>query len=195
MHYYSIDSEIRKNVIVILAITSLSLPTIFENLRTFLGINQNLEFSISFGLIFGILYWTFEYFIWKILSWMKLLPNLNGKWTAKGISSFFDPETGQNSEFEMRIKIKQTFSKIEIFAQSNSSTSKSIMASIETQRAVPVLRYAYDNEPDNMANQELQRHPGLMALLISSDNEMKGDYFSGKHRLRYGELTLTREQL
>jgi hypothetical protein len=67
------------------------------------------------------------------------------------------------------------------------------MASIELQHAVPVFRYGFDNTPKNMANAELQRHPGMMDLRISSSDLLEGDYFSGKHRLRYGELVIRRQ--
>ena len=44
-----------------------------------------------------------------------------------------------------------------------------------------------------MANEELQRHPGLVSLRIESKDKMAGDYFSGKHRLRFGEMYLERQ--
>jgi hypothetical protein len=64
------------------------------------------------------------------------------------------------------------------------------MASISTQHAVPIFRYSFENTPKSKASEELQRHPGLIELRIKENNSMQGDYFSGKHRLRFGELTL-----
>lgn len=66
------------------------------------------------------------------------------------------------------------------------------MSSFELDHTVSTFRYAYDNKPGNMANSELQRHPGMMDIRVESEGLMRGDYFSGKHRLRYGEITLTR---
>ena len=194
MHSYSIDSDIRKHVYVGLAAVALLLPSAIEDLRTFLGISESINFSLSFGLIFGAEYWLFNNYLWKILAKMKQIPDLSGKWRAKGISSYKGESTGQNIEYTMDITIKQTFSKIEVFAKTDTSTSKSFMASIEQNHAVPIFSYAYNNEPMSIANEELQRHPGLISLRIESNKKMEGDYFSGKHRLRYGTLILTRRK-
>ena len=95
----------------------------------------------------------------------------------------------------MQVIIKQTFTKIEVFAETKDSTSRSTMASICTQHAVPIFRYSFENIPKNNANDELQRHPGLIELRVKSNDLLEGSYFSGKHRLRYGELIYKRKKL
>lgn len=120
------------------------------------------------------------------------LPDLNGDWVADGTSSYADPNTGENLKFRMNVKIKQTFSQIEFFTETENSTSRSFMASIETNHAVPIVRYGFDNTPKNMSDAALQRHPGMMELRVSATDKLEGDYFSGKHRLRFGELTIRR---
>lgn len=186
MHYYTLDTEIRKKVYVIITLISLSFPAFFESIRSIFGIPAHFGFPLSFSIIFSLFFFVQDKFIWKLFG--KLIPNLNGSWKANGISSYKDPNTGENFKFEMEVIIKQTFSKIEIYTETIDSTSRSTMASICTQHAMPIFRYSFENTPKNKADEELQRHPGLIELRIKKKNLLEGDYFSGKHRLRYGEL-------
>lgn len=192
MHYYSIDSEIRKKVHSILAMIALAIPGLFEQVRTLFNLPVSWGFPLTFGALFGFLYLIVDLFAWKWISSFIKIPVLSGKWLAKGKSSYIDPETNKNYEFKMEIVIKQTFSKMEVFTETNDSTSLSTMASICTHKAMPVFRYSFENTPKSMSDGELQRHPGLIELRIKSQDTMEGDYFSGKHRLRYGELKLER---
>lgn len=195
MHYYTLDKEIRKTAYVILTIISLVLPSLFDTFKTFFGVSESFGFSLSFGTTFAILYFLLDRFIWKWISFIISIPDLNGTWDAEGISSFKDPNTGEDIHFKMQIIIKQTFTKIEVFTETKDSTSRSTMASICTQHAVPIFRYSFENTPKNKANDELQRHPGLIELRIKNNDLLEGDYFSGKHRLRYGELIYKRNKI
>ena len=175
-----------------IAVASLSLPALLSWLTTLFSEAPKTGFTVSFGVTFAIFYLLFDHHGWKWISVLHNIPDLNGDWTAMGTSSYKDPDSGEHLKFKMTVKVKQTFSQIEIFTETDDSTSRSFMASIETQHAVPILRYGFDNTPKNMSNAELQRHPGMMELRICDDTKMEGDYFSGKHRLRYGELILER---
>jgi len=192
MHYYSIDKETRKTITVIMATIALAAPALINELRDFFGIFPKGGFTISSGTIFAFEYFLFDRFVWKWIGFITAIPNLNGRWKATGISSYKD-ENNQNVNFEIRFKIRQTFNKIEVFGESKDSTTRSNMASFSLQHAVPIFRYSYDNTPKNLADDELQRHPGLIELRIDSNKLMSGDYFSGKHRLRYGELKFEKE--
>lgn len=194
MHYYTLDKEIRKSAYVLLTVISLGLPSIFDIFKTFFGFSESYGFSISFGVTFGVLYYLLDRFVWKWIAFLLNIPDLNGTWDAEGISSYKDPNTGENFRFQMEVIIKQTFTKIEVFTETKDSTSVSTMASICTQHAVPIFRYSFDNIPKNKSNDELQRHPGLIELRIKNLNLLEGDYFSGKHRLRYGELVYKRSK-
>ena len=194
MHDYSIDTAVRRYAHVVLAIVSMSLPAAIRDTLISIGAPPNLGFLISFGATFALFYFLFERFVWKWLGAFHRIPNLNGTWAATGVSSYKDPDTGENKEFAMEIRIRQTFSKMEVFTDTAESTSRSFMASMEIEHAVPVLRYGYDNTPKNMSNAELQRHPGMMDLRLTATNTLEGDYFSGKHRLRYGELSMKRSR-
>jgi hypothetical protein len=200
MHSYSLDTEIRRKAYVSLALIALAVPTFVEKARVLLGLPENFGFPVTFGVLFGALFWFFDNWCWRFragpISMADLLgiPDLNGTWLAQGVSSYPDPQTGQPTRFEMTVIIKQTFSRIDVHTETAQSTSRSTMAAVETQRAVATFRYAFENQPKNMADAELQRHPGLIELRVNKDGTLTGDYFSGKHRLRYGELTLERKK-
>ncbi len=192
MHDYSIDSNIRRVTHVVLAVVSLSLPTWVTKFAVQTGMPAWVSFPLSFGATFGLLYFIVDRFAWRWLCTLHGIPDLQGKWEAQGKSSYIDPATQQPVEFSMTVTIRQTFSRIEVFTETKDSTSRSFMASIEIQHAVTLFRYGFENVPKNMSNSELQRHPGMMELRHSSTDVLEGDYFSGKHRLRYGELKMTR---
>jgi hypothetical protein len=193
MHDYSIDTTVRRYAHVVIALVSLSLPAAIRDILATWGAPPNWGFVISFGATFALFYFLFETFVWKWLTFAHGIPDLNGNWTARGTSSYKDPDTGENRQFSMAVKIRQTFSRMEVFTDTAESTSRSFMASMEVEHSVPLFRYGYDNTPKNMSNAELQRHPGMMELRLTNADTLEGDYFSGKHRLRYGELVMTRD--
>jgi len=192
MHDYSIDTQIRRYVHTGIAVISLSLPAVVSNLAAQIGVPFAITFPLSFGATLALFFILFDRFVWRWFSWLHKVPNLEGIWIAEGESSYEDPDAGENYQFTMEVRIRQTFSRIEVFTETDQSTSRSFMASIEIQHAVPIFRYGFENTPKSMADEELQRHGGMMDLRISDNETLEGDYFSGKHRLRFGALKLTR---
>jgi hypothetical protein len=192
MHDYSLDTPVRRYVHYVLALAAFTVPHAFTTLSGYAIPGNQFGYPISVGATFTILYLIFDHWAWKKLYIILKIPNLSGEWQASGISSYPDPQTGQPSKFNMRYTIKQSFSRIEVYGETDTSTSRSMMASLELDHAVCIFRYAFENQPKNTSNNELQRHPGLIELRIISPSQMAGDYFSGKHRLRYGELTFTK---
>lgn len=194
MHTYSLDTDIRRHVYIAIGIIALGIPAAFEKARTLFGLPVNIGFPVSSGALYSVMLLITDRWLWRWFARPMGLPDLNGKWIAAGKSSYENPETGRPHEFSMTVQIRQSFSKLEVFTQTESSTSRSTLAGICTEHAVPIFRYAFENAPKSVADAELQRHPGLIELRIESDNRMVGDYFSGKHRLRFGELQLAKEQ-
>lgn len=199
MHSYSVDSEVRRGVYVALALAAFLLPAALTmtsgKLAAVVSTVPQVGWPLSFGATFSILFLIFDRFVWK-WSWVKRLhaiPDLGGKWEATGISSYQSDEQGRATyPFVMKVTIHQTFSRIEIFAETEESTSRSTMAGLCLGHAVGIFRYAFENAPKNAAVPDLHRHPGLIELRINGPDSLQGDYFSGKHRLRFGELTLRR---
>jgi hypothetical protein len=192
MHPYSIDTNARQTVYFVLAIVAFVIPGLVASEWVTRLVGDKLSYPFGVGATFGVLFLLFDHVFWKRLQFILHIPNLNGTWTAKGISSYEDPATGKPLEFVMEYQIKQTFTRIEISGETDKSTSRSTMASLEIDHAVPIFRYAFENTPRNMSDAELQRHPGLIELRLNTATKMTGDYFSGKHRVRYGELIFTK---
>lgn len=192
MHDYSLDNHCRRTVHFAAAVVSVYLPHAFVFIAGKAFDNGGISYPLSVGATFSILYLLFERCLWKKLQSPLGVPDLSGTWKARGLSCHTDEVSGERIAFEMECRIKQTFSKIEVFAETEHSTSRSFMASIESNHAVAILYYAFENTPKNMSDPELQRHSGLIELRITDSTHMSGDYFTGKHRLKYGELTLTK---
>jgi len=192
MHDYSLDTDVRRKVHVGMATIALGAPAFFTAHWPF-NLHPGLAFPLSSGTIFTVLYFLFDRLLWRC-PWFPGVPDLNGEWHAHGVSSYEDPKTGKSFEFEMTVTIRQTFSRMEVFTRTSQSISTSFMASIEIDRAVAQLRYGYENVPHNIAEEELQRHSGMMDLRITSATTMEGGYYSGKHRVRYGNVTLTKKR-
>jgi hypothetical protein len=202
MHSYSLDTDARKWVYVALGVTAFALPAGISQVSTwFQSVFASLpvlSWPLSFGATFGVVFFAFDRYLWRTRLFSRLhgVPVLQGTWNVEGISSYqLDPETqAPNHRFKMIVVIRQTFTRIEVFTETDDSTSRSTVAGICLNHARPLFRYAFENTPKNKANQGLQRHPGLTELRVNSKTELQGDYFSGKHRLRYGELTFKRSR-
>lgn len=198
MHSYSIDSGIRRTVYCFTVFIALSIPALFLKLTAYFGMPPSVGFPLSSGVLLAGLHLVWDKWVWRLnicgfcVPTLINLPDLNGDWVANGVSNYVDPVTNERKKYSMDVKIKQTFSRIEVFTDTTDSTSRSTLAGFATDSAVGTFRYAFENKPKNHAHSELQRHPGLIELTLKSSTEMAGDYFSGKHRLRYGELTLTK---
>lgn len=196
MHSYSVDTNARQWVFAGLAVVAFALPSgiaqAVDALQGYFASMPAVTWPLSFGATFGAAFWLFDRHLWKHIRCLGI-PILDGRWRAEGLSSYqLDPDTGVPiHQFSMDVTIRQTFTRIEVFTLTPDSESRSTMASVCIDSACPVFRYAFENAPRNKANAELQRHPGLIELRIHGE-QLQGDYFSGKHRLRFGELTLTR---
>jgi hypothetical protein len=199
VHQYSLDSDARRHAYFGIAVLSGAVPGValmaIEWVRNIWSSFPVVAWPLSMGATFGLLFMLLDRFAWRAPPIRNLLgvPDLSGTWDGSGLSSYqLEEDTGEpTAQFNLVLTIRQTFTRIEFHAETEHSTSRSTMASISTDHAVPIVRYAYENIPKNRANAELQRHPGLMELRYASDG-LTGDYFNGKHRLRFGELTLRR---
>lgn len=200
MHSYSIDTEARKIVYVTIGVISFAVPGVgahlVDHIRSFVA-SIPAGWPLSFGTTFGLLFFLYDKLAWRwrYFRWLHGIPDLNGTWSAQGVSSFKTDEHGSPAhEFSMEVVIRQTFSRLEVFTETEGSTSRSTMASICLQHANTLFRYAFENIPKSVADPSMQRHPGLMDLRLTPEGDLIGDYFSGKHRLRFGELRLKRKQ-
>ena len=75
MHPYSLDNDIRKYVYMGIAVIALLIPQYFIKLQGIFGVSEPLGLTLSFGAIYGGIYYIFDRFIWKILPHFNLVGN------------------------------------------------------------------------------------------------------------------------
>lgn len=193
MHAYSIDTGARKSATRLLLLAAIGLSGLISSLASRFHIPQAWVASATTGACFGLLYVAFDRWLWRRLTALHGVPDLQGTWSIRGRSSF-KPDGTKHAEFEGDMRIRQTFSRIHLCAEFSQSTSKSTMAALQIQGAVMSLGYAFENAPKNLADDSLHRHPGLATAMLKDRDTLEVEYFSGKHRLRYGTMTLTRKR-
>ncbi len=159
----------------------------------------NLEFqwlidAFSAVLIYRILYYAFDRFIWK---WSPLrnlglvaVPNLNGKWQGHLTSSY----TSDNRSHSISVVITQQWSKISIQLEAEESHSRSVAASFLTDNPKsPELVYVYENVPESMKHKSMQIHGGTARLRLT-DSTLRGQYYTGRGRETIGNIVLERSK-
>jgi hypothetical protein len=191
MHAYSLDNDARKYAISTISVLSILIVWGLSKIPSMTILNIPISASLSFGLIFGALWLLFEKFIWKVLTKLDLIVDLNGTWEGTGTSSFIDPKTNDNVRYPISVSIKQTFSKLEVSLSTGKSSSKSTMAALFMNHTSPRITYSYENKPSFNADSDMNPHSGLQELFIN-ENKMEGEYFSGRHRIRTGALSLVK---
>lgn len=195
MHSYSADLSERKYIPTLLMVagicTTYLVHYILEN-KNFLPIPPHfVSIPSAFG-FYGIYMWLFQNHLWKHWLFRKLFflktPNLNGIW-AGYLKSSFD---GHSNEYKCKIEISQTWSHINIALKTESSSSRSFSASINFFNANGgTLSYEYTNEPHSSAPIDMNSHLGTARLSFNeTGKKLDGYYYSGRGRLRHGELLL-----
>ena len=185
MTSYSVDTEIRQNVYLVIA--SLSILASY-GLATVFGHNQFYKLvAPSAGALFAALLWIFDRILWRIppISRAIGIPDLNGEWTG-----VVDRPTGP---LQVKITITQRFHQLSIVLESNLTRSTSEVAGmfVEEPRQVTV-HYTYIVR--YIAGPEAGRVYGNGTnLLVLSKQENKislcGPYYSSNSRNGRVEVT------
>ena len=191
MHPYATDSEERAQIPLWIAGAAIGLAWVVSLI---VG-TTHLPFWVEVpgtGALYGGLYGLFKQWGWRQKLFQRLhvvrVPDLRGDWHGT-VSSSFD----QNAETHaVKVKIAQNWTHIFITLSSNLSDSKSLVASVETRDDV-VLSYQYWNTPKPHAAATLHAHRGTAVLKLSANGKhLSGEYYSGRDRLNYGALELTK---
>ncbi len=192
MHPFSIDTQERKNVIVVIALLCIPLSWLFNNLLKLLGVENVWWISTPsiLGMV-GVLYKIFDGLIWRIglLRTLGIIktPDLNGDWNGL-VATSFDDHADQHA---VKVKIQQTWTKISIFLESAQSESHSLTASILTrQPGGTSINYEYKNEPKSSAKNTMHAHRGSAVLKLKNNNELEGEYYTGRDRNNFGSIRL-----
>ncbi|HAN20400.1 MAG: hypothetical protein A2Y15_08585 [Clostridiales bacterium GWF2_36_10] len=207
MHYYSLDTDCNKKTVIYIFVLSLLLNTpvncLFNKLYNFikqyfdflsgtfsefnlLGISIN---QISVFGIFGIIYFLYSHWFWKIKIFQKLhkIPNLNGTWEGCLNSTY------KNTTINMKMEIKQTCDKISFKSIFENSNSYSKMASIHiNENEGVVIQFAYHNNTKEF-KLKAKEYIGYNKL-VYKDDTLCGPYFTNRENGTQGIIILKRNQ-
>lgn len=194
MHEYSLNSQKRLESIVFIAVISAYLALIISPMID--SLNQSNVFvgyfiSTSPFVIFAIIFYAFDNFLWRIKPFSQLLnvPDFNGVWKGEGNSTY---NRSQPQKFTVKITINQTFSKIMVDSQFYHSYSESFSAMIDGfNQSRKKLVYSYTNKPEATAK-GIQEHIGTVEVYMKNQNALQGNYFTNRKPLTSGTFNLTR---
>lgn len=150
--------------------------------------------TISAGAVFYVVHALFNHWVWKfgICRRVFKIPDLNGEWECKGQTLH---EGTPTYEWKGLVTIIQTWEKIKVRLQTDSSKSYSIAAAIinDPGRGF-LLMYSYRNEP-KIGVPELHSHVGYCEFSFDESlSAAEGEYFNNKGRVTYGRMTLKRKK-
>jgi len=194
MHPYSIDTEERKNILLLLTVVCIILSwSFFKILNYYKVILPWWAESPSVLFFYGLLFMIFDNWAWKLFRKISLIktPNLIGEWTGYLKTSFDEHSTG----IKAGLKIFQTWTRIKILLTTEQSSSRSETASIVINAPEGEhLSYQYINEPKSNAIKTMSIHRGTARLLFNKkENTLVGEYYSGRDRQNFGSLYFKRD--
>ncbi len=196
MHTYSIDTQERRNILLLLAVISIILAWGFYNLLNSYHIVLPwwIE-SPSVLSFYGILFIIFDKWAWKFLRKINLIktPELAGEWSGCLKTSFDE----HSSEIKASLRIFQTWTSLKILLTTEHSVSHSETASIVIDAPEgKYLSYQYINEPKSDAAKTMSIHRGTARLLFNEkENTLIGEYYSGRDRQNFGSLNFKKQPI
>ncbi|MDN3403249.1 MULTISPECIES: pancortin-3 [unclassified Pseudoalteromonas] len=158
------------------------------------GIEAFTKATITTGVVYFLLHWIFNKWVWKI-SFFEV-PNLNGEWELKGQTLNDDGTT--KFDWEGSIGIEQTWKNIQVHLKTKNSQSESYTATL-SKRFGPtggwLLSYSYKNEPEIEQSHELNSHKGYCEVEFNKELTVgKASYFNSAGRKTFGVMSLKRIQ-
>ncbi len=193
MHTYSIDTNERRNIMLILAVLSIVFSFGFYKTISYYKLSLPWWFeSPSVLFFYGLFFVIFDKWLWKYFVKVNLVktPNLTGEWRGS-LKSSFDEHA---SEIKATLKIFQTWTTIKIVLTADQSLSYSESASIIISAPEgKYLIYQYINEPKPNAVGTMNIHRGTVRLIFDEKkNILEGEYYSGRGRQNFGVLNFKR---
>ena len=191
MHSY--DAEGRWRVLIFLAGGSVLLVWLLHAGLGAINFEPPWWLSVpSFAGVYSGLYWLFDHWAWKFsplrVTGLIRIPDLNGKWAGHVESSY----GGGGVAYPITIVIRQRWSRMVVTLETEYSRSRSIAASVRNDNAPnPELSYLYINEPKASADNSMNMHRGTTVVKLK-DDVLEGDYYTGRGRMTFGTIKLTR---
>ena len=128
MHPYAIDSEERRNVLLGIVLVSGGLAYGFHCLMLHMNIQPSwwVDSPSVLGIV-GVLYEAFDKWLWR---WFRKIgivkvPDIQGQWEVDGYTSF-----EQKRSFKAKVIIRQTWTHISVYLETEQSSSRSLAASL-----------------------------------------------------------------
>ena len=190
MHAYATNAPDRKSIPVWLAffavVATLLLNFILKSIK--LEVPWWVDAPSVMG-FYGLIYQWFDKFLWsqkfEFIS-LSSIPNLKGTWVGTIHSSY----GGGTDVPGVILYIRQTWTGINVRLVTQTSSSYSIMAAVNTHNSSePSLKYEYMNEPSALSVDTMNAHRGTTNLQLSPDGkELVGDYFTGRGRQSLGTM-------
>ena len=149
--------------------------------------------TITTGILYFILHWLFNKFVWKLPIFQ--IPNLSGKW--KVIGKTLNEDGTIRYEWNANIGIEQTWEKIIINLKTKNSQSYSQTATLEKQHGLGgwLLSYSYKNEPYTEQVHELNSHKGYCQIEFNKEiSKGNASYFNNNGRRTFGIMKLEKEK-
>lgn len=178
MHNYSItNTKIRITAVSVIAIAAAYLTFLLNPVITLLPISLQ---PLSPFAAFGVLFFIFDKWVWKLWPLSKLLniPNFNGTWKGDCQSK---SKKANGKKINCTFKIKQTFTQIIIDGSFDSSDSASFAANVDHVNPYRAkLVYSYLNKPKGNAVQTQDKHIGTVELDLKNESELNGNYFTDR---------------
>lgn len=202
MHDYSIDNHPKEKILFGLAFIAITAAPVLNvaveaglaTVEALSGVPAPPVTAVPVFALFIGLYQLFNRKLWK-RAWVRkflLVPDLNGEWACDGEMRL---KNGQKANFqwEGKIVITQSWSKILVHLQTKTSSSKSVSASIFHDKRVGYrLQYYYKNDP-TAAALDLNKHDGFAEILFAEDcRSGEGNYFTDQHRQTVGTMSVTK---
>ncbi|MBN1038260.1 MULTISPECIES: hypothetical protein [unclassified Clostridium] len=197
-HEYIYGDYDRYKVIFWISFFSIIISLMLAGKLDCLGLNNlkyQLKINISMVSIYTVLLFILSKIVWKWKVFGKIFnfPNLNGEYKVDGES--VENSIGNQINWNGKIIIKQTWSKILITLQSENSKSISASYSAVITYISGVgykLEYNYMNTPNQNSN-DLNMHTGNAQILFTKSDKYEGAYYNNfNQRKSYGIMHLTR---
>jgi hypothetical protein len=196
MHHYGTDSNERKYVPLFLAALAITTALGFSQLLLWVHviIPWWLDAPSTMG-FYGFFYALFDRKLWRggLLHRLGIVkvPVVDGHWQG------FLRSSHENHSLDHRVdvQVKQTWTRISVRLESGSSHSHTTVAHIHifSPEGV-VLSYQYQNDPAPGALDAMQIHHGTARLRVVDENNLDGEYYSGRGRQNYGSIILRKAQ-
>ena len=200
MHSYTIDTGIRKKILWVIFITSIILSSFLtywlegsivnarDWLQQFECIRQILDICDGFGVttnfigipfLYAVIYYLFDNVLWRT-KWLKKflnVPDLRGHWVGTLTSNTY------KKTINMKLDVKQTWSKISFVSTFPKSKSESNVAAMFIEKdGIIKIGFGFINHSRELPHQ----YDGYNIIEMDSDTHLFGRYFNNRDNNNVG---------